>query len=292
MPSAPASPSPAPSDPLTPRPGLLDLGDRVLETLWVGPGPQDSPTLVLLHEGLGSVSLWRDLPRRLAEATGCGVFAWSRAGYGGSSPRPAPWPLTYLNEEALVQLPRVLEATGLRRAILVGHSDGASIAACYAGTVADPRIAGLVLMAPHFVVEPMCTAAIAETKATFKTTDLRQRLARHHGDKVDDVFWGWNRAWLDPLFATWDMRVALPGIRQPVLVIQGEEDPYGTRVQPDIARQHCGGPVTVEMLSPCGHAPHRDQPEATLAAIAAFARDHGAGDAHSQAAPRTPLESP
>lgn len=251
--------------------GRLVLGNQELETRWIGPPAAEAPTLVLLHEGLGCLSLWREFPDRLAEATGLGVFAWSRVGYGRSSPRPAPWPLTYLTEEALLSLPRVLDAIGLTRGLLVGHSDGASIAACYAGTVADPRIGGLALFAPHFVVEPMCVAAIAETRTAYETTDLRARLARHHGPNVDDAFWGWNRAWLDPLFATWDMRVALPGVRCPVLVVQGEDDPYGTRVQPDLARAHCGGPVTVTMLPACGHAPHRDQPEATIAAVRDFA---------------------
>ncbi|GEO81361.1 alpha/beta fold hydrolase [Pararhodospirillum oryzae] len=260
----PASNTPAPTQ------GFLDVaGQRLAWTRW-GPPPEAGPTLVLLHEGLGSVSLWRDLPERLVAATGLGVFAWSRAGYGQSSPRPAPpWPLTYLHDEALRCLPQVLDKAVPGPHYLIGHSDGASIALLYAGTVPDPRVRGLVLVAPHVVVEPMCVAAIAHTGTLYETTDLRARLARHHGAKTDDTFWGWNGAWRDPLFATWDLRIALRGLTRPVLVVQGDDDAYGTALQPALVRRHCAGPVSVAFLPACGHGPHRDQPDALVALIAA-----------------------
>ncbi|MCC2111362.1 MAG: alpha/beta hydrolase [Hyphomicrobiales bacterium] len=240
----------------------------------IGPRPDEVPTLILLHEGLGAVSMWRDFPDRLAAATGCGVFAYSRAGYGGSDPVPLPRPLTYMHDEARDVLPDLIAAIGVRRGLLVGHSDGASIAAIYAGSDAAnrDRICGLVLMAPHFFVEDVSIKSIAAAKIAYETTDLRERLKRYHGDNVDCAFWGWNGAWLDPGFRAWDIREYLGRIEVPVLVVQGRDDEYGTLAQVHAAEADCTTPVTVEVLEDCGHAPFRDQPEATLAANAAFVR--------------------
>ena len=167
---------------------MIVAGKRI-ETAWWGPFPEAAPTLVLLHEGLGSVGLWRDFPQKLAEATGCGVFAYSRRGYGRSSPVPRPRPLDYMTREAVETLPRVLDALGAERYALVGHSDGASIAAIYAGAFDDPRLASLALIAPHVFREAESLTAILAAERAYSETDLRARLARHHDD-VDGAFFG------------------------------------------------------------------------------------------------------
>ena len=173
------------------------LDGRTLETQWWGPGPDAAPTLVLLHEGLGCVALWRDFPEALAAATGCGVFAYSRFGYGGSDSVALPRPMSYMHDEAVDVLAAVLDAAGVRRAVLLGHSDGGSIAAIHAGAVRDPRVVGVVLMAAHFFVEDLNIASIRAIKENYEQGDLRARLARYHRD-VDVAFRGWNDAWLDP----------------------------------------------------------------------------------------------
>lgn len=252
-------------------PGEIRLRQGRLETGWWGPGPDDAPTLVLLHEGLGSLGLWKQFPALLAAATGCGVCAYSRFGYGNSDPVPLPRPLDYMRREAREVLPRVLDAIGLRRGLLVGHSDGGSIAAIHAGTVRDFRIQGAVLMAPHFFTEAMGLAAIAEAKRRYETGDLRGRLARHHRDP-DIAFWGWNGAWLDPDFpAAFDLRGDISQIRVPLLAIQGEADPYGTAEQLRVLRQASSAPVEVRMLPGIGHAPQAEAPEPVLAAVRDFA---------------------
>src|SRR5215471_8118661 len=179
--------------------GFLRVGAAELEYRMIGPAPSDAPTIVMLHEGLGSAALWGDFPDRLQAATGAGVLVYSRAGYGASSPATLPRPLDYMQIEALEVLPKLLDAIGFRRGILVGHSDGGSIAAVYAGGIADHRVRAIALLAPHFIVEDICVASIAEIKNAYETTDLRAKLARWHKD-VDNAFYGWNGAWLDPGF--------------------------------------------------------------------------------------------
>ncbi len=250
--------------------GFVRLSGAELEYAMIGPSPGEAPTIVLLHEGLGCVSLWKEFPDRLAAATGHGVFVYSRKGYGRSSPRPAPWPLTYMHEEGAEVLPELLDAIGFQDGFLFGHSDGASIAAIYAGASGDTRLRGLVLMAPHFFTEDIGIAAISAAKMAFETTELRDRLASHHGNNVDGVFWGWNRAWLDPEFRHWDIRDTLPRIEMPILIVQGRDDEYGTADQIAAARDKCAGPVSVALIPDCRHSPHRDQPDRTLDAAAAF----------------------
>jgi len=246
-----------------------------LEAAWLGPPPESAPTLVFLHEGLGSVSLWRDFPARLAERTGCGALVYSRAGYGKSSPAPLPRPVRFMHGEAEV-LAEVLEQAAVREAILVGHSDGASIALIYAGShpsppsPPSPTLRGLVLEAPHVFTEPSGLASIARMRELYRTTDLRERLARHHGANTDVAFRGWNDVWLHPEFAAWNIEDVLPGIRVPLLILQGEEDEYGTWRQVEAIERQSGGPVTAVAIPDCGHSPHRDQPERTLQEMAAF----------------------
>ncbi len=251
---------------MTGRAMRVQANGATLEAAWWGPGPDQAPSLVLLHEGLGCVALWRDLPARLAAATGCGVFAYSRQGYGQSDPITGPRPLTYMQDEARDSLPAVLDAAGIRRAVLVGHSDGASIALLYAGGVQDFRIAGLVLIAPHVTVEEVCIAGIEAARAAYTDGDLRGRLAPYHRD-VDSAFWGWNRAWLDPAFRAWRIDDSVAFIRAP---IQGDCDEYGTDSQLRLIEAEAYCPVETLLVPGAGHTPQNSHPEAVIGAIAAF----------------------
>jgi len=249
--------------------GFLDVSAQKLEYRMIGPRPDAAPTLVLLHEGLGCVGLWSDFPDKLQKTTGCGVFVYSRAGYGQSSPVKLPRPLSYMHDEARETLPLLLDAIGFQRGLLIGHSDGASIAAIYAGSHQDHRVGGLVLMAPHFFTEDMGLASIEEARKAYATSDLRVRLARWHAD-VDNAFKGWNGAWLDPDFRNWDIIEFLAYIRVPVLIVQGEDDQYGTVKQIEVAQEECYCPVEVALLKGARHSPQRDAPEATLKAMSDF----------------------
>jgi pimeloyl-ACP methyl ester carboxylesterase len=249
--------------------GFLSLGSQRLEYRMIGPRPERAPTLVLLHEGLGCVGLWGDFPDKLQKSTECGVFVYSRAGYGQSSPVKLPRPLTYMHDEARETLPQLLDAIGFKRGLLVGHSDGASIAAIYTGSHQDHRVGGLVLIAPHFFTEDPGIASIADARNAYETGDLRARLARWHAD-VDNAFKGWNGAWLDPEFRKWDITEYLAYIRVPILIVQGEDDQYGTVKQIETANQECYCPVEVALLPGGRHSPQRETPEPALKVIADF----------------------
>jgi len=251
--------------------GFLHIGASDLEYRMIGPMPADAPTIVMLHEGLGSAMLWGEFPDRLQQATGAGVFVYSRSGYGASSPVPLPRPLDYMSIEALEILPMLLDRIGFRRGLLLGHSDGASIAAIYAGGNGDHRVRGVVMIAPHFIVEDMGVAAIAETRKAYETAGLKPKLARWHGD-VDNAFYGWNDAWLDPKFRKWDISEYLAYIRVPVAILQGADDQYGTIRQIEIAREECYCPVDVTIVPQAGHSLHREAPEVTLNSITEFAK--------------------
>jgi pimeloyl-ACP methyl ester carboxylesterase len=262
--------------------GFLTIGASDLEYRMIGPSPDVAPTIVMLHEGLGSAGLWGDFPDRLQAATGAGVFVYSRAGYGASSAVKLPRPLDYMHVEALQVLPKLLDQIGFRRGLLVGHSDGASIAAIYAGGVQDHRVRALALIAPHFIVEDISVTSIAEIKQAYETANLKEKLARWHAD-VDNAFYGWNGAWLDPEFRNWDISEYLAYIRVPVAIIQGADDQYGTLRQVEIAEAECYCPVDVTILRDAGHSPHREAPEATLTALSDFANSvlHAHGEAQS-----------
>ena len=252
--------------------GWLTADKKVLEWAAFGPPPGGRPVIVMLHEGLGCVALWRDFPNRIASATGHPVLAYSRAGYGQSDPAILPRPLDYMTREAADSLPHVLQALhaiGAAEYVLLGHSDGATIAAIYAGTVADDRLRGVVLMAPHFFTEPMGLAEIAAAGDAFEDTDLRARMARYHRDPVA-TFRGWNDAWLDPGFKAWNVENVLETIQVPVLVLQGRDDQYGTLAQVDAAHRRCPSPVSRFIIDDCKHSPHFDQPEATVSAVGDF----------------------
>jgi pimeloyl-ACP methyl ester carboxylesterase len=249
--------------------GSLKAGGLRLEYRWIGPPPEEAPTLVFLHEGLGSVSLWRDFPDRLAAGTGCGALVYSRAGYGKSDPVPLPRPVRFMHDEVEV-LAEILERMRVREPILVGHSDGASIALIYAGSHPKIGLRGLILEAPHVFTEPHGLASIAKIGDLYRTTDLRDRLSRHHGANVDVAFRGWNEVWLHPDFAAWNIEEYLAAIQAPILILQGEDDEYGTWKQVEAIERQAGGPVEAIALPDCGHSPHREQPERALGAMVEF----------------------
>jgi pimeloyl-ACP methyl ester carboxylesterase len=249
--------------------GEIFAAGKRLEAVAYGPPPDQAPTIVMLHEGLGCIALWRDFPQKLAAATRHGVFAYSRAGYGGSERVDLPRPLDYMSREARFSLPAVLDAIGLESGILLGHSDGASIAAIYAGEHADERITGLILMAPHVFTEEMGLVSIAEALRAYKTGDLRAKLAKYHAH-VDNAFCGWNGAWLDPGFKAWNIEDAVGRWRAPALLIQGVDDQYGTLRQIRAIEARSAAPVTSLILEACRHSPQIDQPQTTLDAIAGF----------------------
>jgi len=246
---------------------LIDAGDHRLEHAWIGRG-RPGPVLVFLHEGLGSLSQWKDFPERLCDLTGLSGLVYSRRGYGASDPAVLPRGVGFMHEEARCDLPRVLAATGVEDAILVGHSDGASIALIYAGE-GGGGIRGLALIAPHVMVEAMCVEEIARRRAEYGVTELREKLARHHTD-VDATFHGWVDVWLHPDFRRWDIRPLLAGVRVPVLVVQGADDAYGTLAQVDAVRSGVRGPAERLIVPGAGHSPQRDAPDEVLGAMARF----------------------
>jgi pimeloyl-ACP methyl ester carboxylesterase len=238
-----------------------------LECLDLPAARPELPAIVLLHEGLGCVAMWRDLPHRIAARTGCRTVAWSRAGHGGSEACAAPRGPRYLHEEALERLPEALAALGIARPLLVGHSDGGTIALVYAGAFpAAP--AGVVALAPHEFVEEATLAGIRAAREAWERTGLRSRLARHHRD-VDRLFAEWSQTWLSPGFRDWSVEEYLPAIRCPVVAIQGEQDEYATMRQVELIAESVPGAGLLK-LPGCGHSPHRDRPEAVLDAIAAL----------------------
>jgi pimeloyl-ACP methyl ester carboxylesterase len=247
---------------------FIAAGGHRLEFVPIAGAVEDAPTLIFLHEGLGSVAQWRDFPAKLAAATGLPAVIYSRQGHGRSDALAGPRGVDYMHIEALEVLPALRDELGLDDAILVGHSDGASIALIHAGAGRQP-VRALILEAPHVFVEDFAVAAIAETKTLFETTDLSRRLARYHDDP-DGVFWGWNRIWLSPEFRAWTIERLLPSVTCPVLAIQGAEDEYGTRRQLDALRRDLAGSYDELIVPDCRHAPHRDQETAVLDAMAKF----------------------
>lgn len=241
-----------------------------IEHAWVGVTDPAAPLLVFLHEGLGSLAMWRDFPERLCQAAGVRGLVYSRPGYGQSTPRPADerWGLDFMHVQALQVLPALLTALGVTGPYhLLGHSDGGSISLIHAARCPD-RVASCTVMAPHILVEEFGLVSIREARRAYLETDLRQRLARHHDD-VDSAFWGWNDIWLSPDFPQWQITDLLGDIQAPVLAIQGLDDQYGTMAQIDgIAAAHPG--TCLLKLPDCGHSPHKDQPEAVMAAVQAF----------------------
>ena len=237
-----------------------------IEHRWIARQRHDRPLIVFLHEGLGSVSMWRDFPDALCEAIGARGLAYSRPGYGRSTPRERGerWGVDFMHRQAHEVLPALLHALHItEKSWLLGHSDGGSIALLHAARFPD-RVAGLVVLAPHLFVEEFGLASIRRAREAYLSTDLKQKLARHHADP-DSAFWGWNDIWLDPAFKAWNIETELATITCPILAIQGEDDEYGTLAQ--IERiAHALAQTRLLVLPRCGHSPHRDQPEAVIAA--------------------------
>jgi pimeloyl-ACP methyl ester carboxylesterase len=247
---------------------FITIGGHRLEYERIAGTRSGVPTLVFLHEGLGSLALWKDFPAEVSTRTGAPALVYSRYGYGNSDPIAAPRRVDFMHEEALESLPALLGALGIENPILIGHSDGASIALIHAGTGRWP-VRGLILEAPHVFVEELTVKSIAAARDLYRTTDLKQRLERYHADP-ESAFWGWNDIWLDPAFRSWNIEAALPGVACPVLTIQGADDEYGTLAQLDAIGRGVRGSVERLVLAQCKHSPHRDQPAVTLAAIARF----------------------
>lgn len=248
----------------------FSAGGGRLEAEWIGPDPDQSPTLVFLHEGLGCVSLWRDVPARLAKITGCGALIYSRLGYGRSDACTLPRPVDFMHQEGLTVLPEVLRQTGIHDHILVGHSDGGSIALIQAGGNPCPGLKGVITLAAHVFCEELTRRSIEAARDRYLNGDLKTRLALYHGENTHCAFRGWSDVWLHPDFRYWNIERFLPALRVPVLAIQGENDPYGSPVQIDAIRRNAGGVVDARLFSNCGHAPHLEKPDTVFPAISAF----------------------
>lgn len=243
-----------------------------LEYRWFGETSDRAP-VVMLHEGLGSISMWKDFPDQVARRTGRRVLAYSRHGYGTSSRLETRREPEYMHHEAEVVLPAVLQALGVERPVLLGHSDGGSIALIHAGRFPG-KAAALILEAPHVFVEPVTIESIAGAKTIYETTDLGRKLGRHHDD-ADSTFWGWNDIWLDPRFLHWNIESYLPDVEVPVLMLQGVQDEYGSVAQLEAIAAQVSGETETVLMDACGHSPHRDQPELTLSAIERFLLTNG-----------------
>ena len=250
----------------------LELGGASIDYHFESGSAADGrPPLVFLHEGLGSVELWRSFPDDVRRACGSpSTLVYSRPGYGRSSPAPRPWPVSYMHREALEVLPVVLAELGLTRPILIGHSDGATIALIHAGT--GHPVAGLVLMAPHVFVEECSIVGITAARDAYATTDLGPRLGRYHND-AEGVFRGWNDVWLSPGFRDWNIEDVLPQVVEPVLAIQGDADQYGTMAQLDAIESAVRGPFQRLVVAGGGHVLHTGDTGTLVAAVATFCRD-------------------
>ncbi len=249
-----------------------------IEHAFIDADGANAPLLVFLHEGLGSLAMWKDFPQRLCQAAGCRGLVYSRPGYGKSTPRAAEeaWGLDFMHRQAHEVLPALLRALGIDTAVhrpwLFGHSDGGSIALLYAARFVD-RIAGAIVLAPHILVEDLSVASIEEARKAYRSTDLRARLAKYHDDP-DSAFWGWNRIWLHPPFKQWSIEDEISTIRCPLLAVQGLDDEYGTLEQIRGIARRVPCSQLLELLA-CGHSPQRDQPEALITAATAFLKQHG-----------------
>ncbi|MBC8257808.1 MAG: alpha/beta hydrolase [SAR324 cluster bacterium] len=248
----------------------LQINSKKLEAVWYGPSPENAPTLIFLHEGLGCTSMWRDFPQNLAQKTGCGALVFSRLGYGSSDRCKLPRSLSFMHHEALEVLPNILAQCRIKKHILVGHSDGASIALIYAAENSVESLLGIVIEAPHVFCEELTISSIEKVRKQYQTGNLQERLRKHHGANTDCAFYGWADVWLDPDFANWNIESCLPKIRIPQLIVQGKNDEYGTVAQMDAIVHQSSGAVETSFLDNCGHSPHRDQKNQTLDIMTEF----------------------
>lgn len=243
--------------------------DYQIEILTIGHFNKKYPTLILLHEGLGSVSMWRNIPELVHQNTKLNVLAYSRPGYGNSSKIPLPRPLDYMSQEATLILPELISKLNLKKVILIGHSDGASIAAIHASSKGRNAILGTVLIAPHFFAESISISAIKKTTKKYEFGNLKERLQKYHKN-VDIAFYGWSRAWLDPRFEDWDISSVIENIKCPILVIQGDNDPYGTLLQVQTLEKNSKTPLQKLIINECGHNPFVEKFEIVINSINSF----------------------
>jgi pimeloyl-ACP methyl ester carboxylesterase len=241
-----------------------------LEAQWIGPEPDRGPTLIFLHEGLGCVALWREFPVRLVRMSGLGALVYSRLGYGGSDPCSLPRSVDFMHHEGLNVLPEIIERCGIGDYVLIGHSDGGSIALIHAGGNPGPGLKGVITLAAHVFCEDLTRQSIEAARRRFLSGSLEALLIRYHGENTHCAFWGWNDVWLHPDFKRWNIENFLPAIRVPLLAIQGERDPYGTMAQVDAIKSRAGSSVTLERIDGCGHAPHVEKTETVANAINRF----------------------
>ena len=256
------------------------MNGRRLEVTRYGPPPDKAPTLVFLHEGLGCVAMWRDFPAKLAAATGCGALVYSRLGYGLSDPCNLPRPVRFMHDEGLLSLPDLIEAAGIRKCILIGHSDGGSIAIIYGGGTPAHPLHGLITEAAHVFCEEVTLDSIRKAKTQYLKGDLKAKLTKYHGTNTENAFWGWNDVWLHPDFIDWNIESYLSDIRVPILAIQGEDDQYGSLAQIDSITELAGAGTEKLILKNCRHSPHRQQEARTFNAMLSFiSRVFGKSDA-------------
>lgn len=248
----------------------LELEEGKIEYRLHGPAPGQSLTLVFLHEGLGCVSMWKDFPEQLSQKTGCSALVYSRFGYGKSDPCELPRKTDFMHQEGLDVLPRIIEQAGIREHILIGHSDGGSIALIYAGGVRPASLKGVVSIAAHVFCEQVTVNSIRSTKAEWENGTLKEKLYRYHRENTKIAFKGWNDVWLEPSFMEWNIEEFLSKIEVPVLAVQGADDPYGSRTQVDSIVTNCSGPARSLLMPGCGHAPHIEKKSAILGAISDF----------------------
>jgi pimeloyl-ACP methyl ester carboxylesterase len=247
----------------------LRVHNRKVDVEWHCLGHSNNPTLVFLHEGLGCVSLWKDIPCILSQMTHCNAFVFSRPGYGLSDPGISPWKINFMHTQATNFLPAVLKAAGIRDHIIIGHSDGGSIGIVYAGSPRASRLKGLVTEAAHVFCEPVTVDAVKQAKNQFLHHDLKKALEKYHGANTESAFWGWNNVWLHPRFIHWNIEKYLKRIKVPMLALQGRQDQYGTPAQLTAIASGVKDCET-HLIDPCCHTPHKDQKETVLALIAGF----------------------
>jgi len=251
---------------------MISIGEISLELAKFSPEQTvfADAAIVLLHEGLGCIDMWKEFPQTLADATGTAVFAYSRRGYGGSSPAPLPRPLDYMEEEATYWLPRVLEALDYRRIILVGHSDGGSIALLHSGLCRDNRVKAVVTLAAHAFNESKCIDSIRYAREQFLSGVLSTALEKYHGNNIDCAFWGWCDTWLNDAFSDWNIEQQLTGVDIPVLVVQGIEDQYGSKEQVERICRSIGSGAEAFWIPDCKHSIHLEAPIPLIAGVTGF----------------------
>lgn len=253
-------------------PEHLTVGTKKLEIIRINAAIKNRPTLVFLHEGLGCALAWKDFPQIISDAVKCPAVVYSRFGYGGSDPDPLPWKINFMHTHAKMILPEVLASAGIDDHILIGHSDGGSIALIYAGLYHPKGLRGMVTLAAHVFCEQLSVDSIFQAKVHYETGALKKGLEKYHGRNTENAFRGWNDVWLNPVFMKWNIEKYLPKIDVPLLALQGEDDQYGTYRQLESIKNSVRN-VKTDLIKDCRHAPHREQPAVTSGQITRFIKD-------------------